>query len=100
MAANLSGILLRLTSVVVHPDASKNNEQGPSIVCVIEPLHIVFEIFIFRQAAWDSSPVSFLNPLHECCYLSGHISGAQLKRKRQYQALQRAVRHSKTQSLM
>ncbi len=32
MAANLSGVLLRLASVVVHTDASKYNELGPRIV--------------------------------------------------------------------
>ncbi len=66
MAANRSGFLLRLASVVVHPDASKNNEPGPSIVCVFESLHIVFEIFVSLKAAWDSRPITFLNPLAHC----------------------------------
>ncbi len=51
MAANLSGVLLRLASVVVLTCSS--------------------------------------------CYLSGHISGAQSNRNRQYRVRQRAVRHHK-----
>ncbi len=66
MAANLSGVLLRLASVVVHPDASKNNEQGPSIICILEPLQIIFEILVASQAAWDCRSISLLNPLLYC----------------------------------
>ncbi len=66
MAANLSGVLLRLASVIVHPDTSKNNEPGPSIVFAFEPLHIVFEIFVSHQAALNSRPIRFLNPLLHC----------------------------------
>jgi hypothetical protein len=61
--ANLSGVLLRLASVVVHPDASKCNELGPRIVCIREFLHILFEFSVARQAAWDWRPHSSLNPL-------------------------------------
>ncbi len=40
MEANLSGFLLHLASVVVHPDAAKCNELGPGIVCIRESLYI------------------------------------------------------------
>jgi hypothetical protein len=43
MAANLSGVLLCLASVVVDPDASKCNELGPRIACIRESLHIVLK---------------------------------------------------------
>ena len=66
MTANLSGVALRRSSVVVHPDASKCNELGPRIVCVFGPLHIVFKISIARQAARDRRPHRGLNPLLHC----------------------------------
>jgi hypothetical protein len=40
MAANLSGVLLGLASVVVYPDASKCNELGPRIVYIRESLRL------------------------------------------------------------
>ena len=66
MEANLSGVPLRRSSVVVHPDASKCNELGPRIVCVFELLRILFKISIARQAARDRRPLSTLNPLLHC----------------------------------
>ena len=58
MAANLSGVLPRLASVVVQPDASKNYEAGPNIFCVFGLLHVCVEIFVARQAARDRRPIS------------------------------------------
>jgi hypothetical protein len=107
MAAKLSGGLLRLASVVVHPDPFKNNEPGPSNVCAFEPLHIVLKSLSPAKppgiAVQSASSIHFFMagtqvPLFVWTY--SHIRGADTKRKSQYWALQRAARHHKMQSVM
>ncbi len=51
MVANISGVLPRLASMVVQPDASKYYDPGPSIVFIFGPLHIVLKISVARQAS-------------------------------------------------
>jgi hypothetical protein len=71
MAANLSGVLLslRLTSLVVHPDASKCNELGPRIVCIRESLHVVSHASFARQHCTPS-----LQGVDEWCVVAPQIT--------------------------